>query len=49
MFSIKPSVYFQKTTDNNKKLPNCAFNTNKKIFKILYKMFVVKDNIYVTI
>ena len=50
MFSIKPSVYFQKKLlSNNKKLPNRAFNTNNKIIKILYNKFIVKDSIYVTI
>ena len=42
-------IFRKQLLSNNKKLPNCAFNTNNKIIKILYNKFVVKDSIYVTI
>ena len=42
-------IFRKQLLSNNKKLPNRVFNTNKKIIKILYNKFVVKDSIYVTI
>ena len=41
-------IFRKQLLSNNKKLLNCAFNTNNKIIKI-YNKFVAKDSIYLTI
>ena len=42
-------IFRKQLLSNNKKLLNCAFNTNNIIIKILYNKFVAKDSIYLTI